>query len=193
MAFSCRIMKRCRNLTVVFWSEPCRKIRCLPASVGELRIGMVASAIDTPSGRLRKRVTAYGAKPAGGGLPKDEPSRSKNKPQRGQAQERREPGRGVTAAAGRRARLRVKAERRRNSRSDRAKSAVRPMGSNHHVGPGRQECRSTASAEQPLKGEAQERSRPEIRPAKPDREQSVERVAKPWGRTRSGQVKPAVK
>jgi len=35
------------------------------------------------------------AKPVGGGLPKGKPSRSKNKPQRGKAQERHEPGSGL--------------------------------------------------------------------------------------------------
>jgi len=62
--------------------------------------------------------------------------------------------------------------------------------SNPHVGAERQECRSTASAEQPLKGEAQERSRSETRPARSGWWQSVERVVKPCGRNQSGQVKP---
>jgi len=47
--------------------------------------------------------------------------------------------------------------------------------------------------EQPLKGEAQERSRSETWPARLDREKTVERVTKPCGRIKAGRLNPRKK
>jgi len=128
-------------------------------------------------------------KPAGGGRSKDRPSRSKNKPQRGEAQERHEPGHGVTSAVRRRALARGKAERRRNPPYWRACTSRR-TGSKPSSRRGIAGMQFHRAGEQPLKGQAQERRWPEIRPARLDREQTVARVTKPWRRTEAGRQSP---
>jgi len=111
-------------------------------------------------------------------LPKGRLSRPKDKPQRGKAQERREPGYGVTPAVGRRALLRAKAERWRNLPYWRActnrRTGFKPSGRLGVAG-----MQFHRKREQPLKGEAQERGRSETRPARSGREKAVGRVIKP--------------
>jgi len=160
------------------------------AGFGRRKSGLRRSAgVDTPSGSSSFRVTGTANKPAGGGLLKGRPSRSKNKPQRGEAQERHGPGHGVTSAVRRRAPSRGKAERRRDPPYGRA-CTPRRTGSKPSGRPGITGMQFHRAREQPLKGEAQERSRHEIRPARLGREQPVARVTKPWRRTIAGRQSP---
>jgi len=171
-------MKRCRNLREAFLDRPLPPGRVF-VGFGRRNRGQEWSAgVETPCGSALFPGDRKRAKPAGGSLPKGRPSRSKNKPQRGKTQERREPGCGVTPAVRRRARWRAKAERWRNLPHGHAcmfrRTGFQPSGRSGVAG-----MQFHRMREQPLKGEAQERRRSETRPARLGREKAVARVAKP--------------